>query len=172
MSEDKQVNAPPRFRDAKGAEWEINPTIGLADRILSATGFDPLEGATGQSAVELLFDSRKLCKVLWVATAAEARQISLEAFADAMNGDALTAGWGALVDAIIFFTPKQNRAAAQAAIEMQVEAMEKGVEALVEVAMSAETSRGLRDAGNRVKDEMQDGLSKVFAEFAGSLPAS
>lgn len=124
--------------------------------------------------MDLLFDRRKLGAVLWSCVASQAReQETTEAdFLNTLDGDALTAGWGALVDAIVFFTPSQSRGAMQAAIEAQVEALEKGVEALVEVAQSEQTSESLKIVSQKMRDEMQAGMSKALGEFAGNLAAS
>jgi hypothetical protein len=175
MESVKIVDAAPRFKDAKGNEWTLSLTLGLTDRVLSATGVDLLSdsGDTG-TVLALVFDRRKLANVLWAVLSAEAsdRGINQEQFVDALDGEALSNGWGALVDAIVFFTPPQGREVLRAAIESQVAAMEQGVAALAEVAASQATNDAMKEAAGRIKDAMQADLTKALANSAGNLEAS
>jgi hypothetical protein len=160
--------APPTFK-AKDRTWTINLTLGLIDHVQEAAGVDLLADDTAP-VLSLLFDRRKLGGVLWacVDKAAGALGITRDDFLDSLDGDALTAGWGALVDAIVFFTPIQSRKAVEAAFNTQMEAMEQGVTALVEVAASQETNQAIREAVIKLKEEMQADLPRQLAASASS----
>lgn len=166
MSEAKVVNAPPSFSDATGKRWTIDPSLGLFDRIQAATAVDLLASDADLSPIiGLLFDQRKLGLVLWEAVGGAG---DVQAFRDSLTADTLTAGWGALYDAVLFFTPLQSRKAVEAALESQLAVIEHGAKAIAEVAASEETKRAMEATVSGLKNEMQSDLVKAFAKSATS----
>lgn len=171
----EQVNAPPRFKDAKGREWAINPTLGRFDTILEHTGVDLIPDGNDVSAVvSLRASERKLCDVLWwaIQPLAAAKSIDRADFNDSLNGDVLTAGWGAIIDAIVFFTPAQRRAEVRAVIDLQLETGTREIEAMIALMQSEETKDSIQGAVNGAMTNAQEGLSKALETFATSSQAS
>lgn len=168
MTENGKVEAPPSFR-THDRDWTIILTVGLTDRVRDATGVDLLADDR-TPYLSLLFDNRKLAAVLWtcVACQAEAASVEREAFLESLDGDALTAGWGALAEAIVFFSQKPLREAVKTDIELKIEAMEKGVLAMAEIATSEEAETAIQAALNQLKGELQADLPRAFADSVSS----
>lgn len=165
----------PCFKDADGREWRLTPSLGFFDSIQEATGVDLIPDGNDVSAVMALpMNRRKLSDVLWASVQAKATSggVTREQFRDAINGDVLTDGWGALLDAIVFFTPTSNRAEVQAAIDVQLAAMERGVDAVVATLRSEETEAAISEALNKVTEEMRRELPKALATGVMSSQAS
>lgn len=165
----------PCFKDAAGREWRFAPSLGLFDAIQEATGVDLIPDGNDVSAVMALpMNRRKLSDVLWATVEGKAKDagVTREQFRDSINGDVLTEGWGALLDAIVFFTPTSTRAEVQAAIDVQVAAMERGVTAVVETLRSEETEAAISEALSKVTEEMRRDLPKALATGVMSLQAS
>lgn len=160
----------PSFEDSQKRRWMVNLTLGVCDAIQDATGVDLLADGDTAGVMGLLFDRRKLAAALWecVVKQAAEKQISREAFIEALDGDALTGGWGAVVDAIVFFTPSQSRKAVQAAIDTQCKALEAGVQAMADLATSDETNRAIGEAVLKMKTELQATLPEMLAGSAGT----
>lgn len=165
----------PCFKDAAGREWRLTPSLGLFDAIHEATGVDLIpDGNDVSAAMSLPMKRIKLSEVLWAAIAPKAKDagVTREQFRDSINGDVLTAGWGALLDAIVFFTPTSNRAEVQAAIDVQAAAMERGVAAVVETLKSQETEAAIGEAISKASDELRRELPRALAIGATSSPES
>jgi len=166
MSEEK--SSPPTFADSSGRTWTINLTLGLIDHIQEATGVDLLADGEHSPLTGLLFDPRKLARVLFASLGkqAESQRVDQKAFTGSLTGDSLAAGWGALVDAVVFFTPSQSRAALRAGIDAQMMAMEQGVLAIAKVASSTETNEAIRQRMKQLEEEMQAELPRALAGSA------
>ena len=166
---------PPTFQDSLNRTWTLNLSLDLLDTIQEATQVD-LVGDDGDTAVviQLVFNRKKLGEVLWIACheQAKGRDIDRKAFRTGLDGDALTNGWGALVDAVVFFTPTQSREAVRAAFEKQMEGMEQGCLAIARVARSLETSEEIKKQIAKIETDMQAGLPAAFATAATRLQES
>jgi hypothetical protein len=169
MSQEPKTS-PPSFRDAANRLWTLRPTLGQFDAIQDATGVDLLaDGAGGASPVmALIFDRRKLSDVLWAACKpqADSQEITRASFRDALDGETLSGGWAALIDAVVFFTPSHSRAALRAQLDAELAASEQGLLAIAEVAASQETDKEIRKAIGKLKDEMQASLPAALESVA------
>lgn len=161
----------PCFKDSTGREWRISPSLGLFDAIQEATGVDLIpDGNDISTVMSLPMHRKKLSDVLWAAIAARAKEsgVSRETFRESIDGDVLTAGWGALLDAIVFFTPSSKRSELEAAIEMYSQAMDQGAQAIIQALKSEATSEAITQA----LEESIQGLPKALATGAMSAQAS
>ncbi len=153
----------PTFKDATGHEWRFTPSLGLFDAIQEATGVDLIPDGNDVSAVmSLPTNRRKLADALWASVKSQAGELTRAQFNERLNGDALTDGWGALLDAIVNFTPSQRREEVKAAIELQSTAMEQSVVAMVQTLKSDETTQAIRDAIDQAQREMASELPKAL----------
>lgn len=121
----------------------------------------------------LLFDPRKLGVVLWECCKkqAEANSVSRESFLEAMDGDALASGWGAVVDAIVFFTRSRSQPLAetiQKAIEAQMRVIETGAAALQKAMDGQRTAAAIQGAASKLEIELEETIEKACASFATS----
>src|SRR4051794_17377170 len=123
---DQKTKAPPTFVDLKKRTWSISLNLELLDAIQAATQVD-LVGDDGDSmpVIGLMFDRRKLGEALWVVCQdqAKVKDVDKKDFRAGLDGDALTNGWGALAEAVIFFTPTQSQSATRAAFEKQMQVL-------------------------------------------------
>lgn len=171
MSQNDKPTGPPTFQDSQKRTWTINLTLGLIDAVQAESGVDLIADEGDVSPmVALLSDRRKLAAALWACVAPQAatKQVTREAFINALDGDTLAAGWGAMVDAIVFFTPSSRRSWVQAAFDAQIAAMEQGAIAVAEVAASEETNEAIRDAILKIKSDLQAELPRALAESVSS----
>lgn len=153
----------PCFKDAAGREWRFTPSLGLFDAIQEATGVDLIPDGNDVSAVmSLPMNRKKLADVAWAAVKSNANGVTREQFRESLDGDALTSCWGALLDAVVFFTPIASRAEVQAAIEVQAAAMERGTAAVVATLKSQETEAAIDAAISKASAEMMQDLPKVL----------
>lgn len=163
MTQNKTPTAPPTFR-VKDRTWTINLTVGLIDRVQEVSGVD-LMADDRTPYLSLIFAPRQLGGVLWACVAQQAATsgVTREQFVDSLDGDALSAGWGALAEAIVFFSQTHLREAVQAEIDAKIAAMEQGFTALAEVASSEETGEAIKLAVKKLKEDMQADLPRAFA---------
>ncbi len=114
----KVVDKPPTFKDAKGKSWSIKLSLGMINRIQSATDVDLIPPDFDFSPVVRLGyeDDRKLGEALWVCCREQAEEagIDQDAFFDRMEGEPLSAGWEALRDSIVFFIQSKSPERAKA----------------------------------------------------------
>jgi hypothetical protein len=169
QNEQKSPTGPPTFKTGSQT-WTLNLTLGLVDHVQEATQVDLLADGDESPVIPLLFNRRKLGGVLWacISKQADAAGVTREQFIDSLDSDALTAGWGALFNAILFFTPIQGRPAVQAQFDAQMEALEQSVAAMAEVAKSQGTNDAIQELVGRLKEEMQSELPKALANCATS----
>lgn len=170
MSQNNSPTSPPTFQDSQQRTWTLNLTLGLVDQVQEATQVDLLAEGDQAPVIPLLFDRRKLGGVLWacISRQAESNGVSRAEFIDSLDSDSLTAGWGALFNAILFFTPIQGRPAVQAQFDAQMAALEQSIAAMAEVATSAGTNEAIQQVVSRLKEDMQSELPKVLANCATS----
>lgn len=155
---------PPRFRDASGREWSIKLTLGVIESIQEQAGVDVLPRDCDVSTLTgLLFDPRQLAKVLWAAIQSKDGS-TWEEFRDALDGEALSLGWNALVEAVLFFIRSQSEPLAKTveeAIEASMRLMERGTEAIRRTMASAEIE-------DRYVASVESELASTFAGSVGS----
>lgn len=153
----------PCFKDSAGHEWRFTPSLGLFDTILEATGVDLIPDGNDVSAVMALpTNRRKLAEVLWAAVQSQAGSITQKDFNEKLDGDALTSGWGALLDGIVFFIPSQRREEVKAAIDLQGVALEKSVAATVETLRSQATDQAIQEAVQKAQKQMEADLPRAL----------
>lgn len=162
-----EVTAPPTFK-AGGRVYTIDLNLGLIDSVLAATQLDlaPNEGDYHEVSL-LLLNPKKLGNVLWECCReqAEANSVDRAAFVKSLNKDALTNGWGALVDAIIFFIPNKELAnQALELIEAQVTAIEVNARETVKSLRSKEVQEAMQevieDNGQMIRAGIKEELGK------------
>lgn len=138
--------------------------MGLIDRIATNAHIKLLpDGNDTTAIVGLLFNPSQLGEVLWecVTEQAESKDFSRQQFIDALDGDALAGGFGALQDAIVFFTPKSTRDAMRIALEKQMIAIEHGGAMVARVAKSETTDQAIKKQLERIEEELTANL-KTF----------
>jgi hypothetical protein len=102
------------FADDDKRVWVVRLNVQLLTEIEERTGVSVdrlLDPATKEMAK--LADPRQLVRVLWVFVEVQAGKlgVSPEQFGRAIGGDALEAGFDALLDAIVNFFPARQRGA-------------------------------------------------------------
>lgn len=167
--------SPPQFQDSHNRQWTVRLSLSLADRVYESTQVDLLPDSNDLSAITALTSKyRKLGAVLWECCKAQADEqgVSRESFMESLDGSALASGWGALVDAIVFFirqeSPKKADAVA-ATIEKLMEAVEAEAEMMLSVVRSEKTQESLNRVVAESGEKMQSELTKALDSFAGSL---
>jgi len=155
------------WNDSEQRTWTIKPTVGLLEQVKTATKIDLSPDDNNLSVVsvitELLFQSRKLGEVLWQCCKddAESRNISRDIFYRALDGEALTAGWGALIDAVVAFAEwkdKQLGNAIREAIETQMRVIGVSIEAMNAAIKSEATADAIANAVETFKVDIQRDL--------------
>lgn len=123
---------PPTFKDAAGRTWTLALSIGKARRIKDATAVDFGAVADGRVFLELGADPFKLCAVLFLLCEAQAdlQNVTPEAFAEALDGEAIDAAMEALIAAIVLFTRAPMRGAMERVIATTLAAQAKSMEAV------------------------------------------
>jgi hypothetical protein len=119
----------PKFKDAENREWTLRITKGRSRAILETCGIDFGQIHDGQVFVELTTSDENLAQVLWILCEkqAEAKGITPEDFAEALDGDALDTAMEAMVDATILFTRRPIRGAVERVIRKTMEAQAAGM---------------------------------------------
>lgn len=101
------------FKDNKGREWTLEATFGSYGRVKSQTGVKLYDIATeNRESLVQLADAFTLGSVLWsmVEPQAEARGVTPDGFAEAIDGTVLAEAYSALIDEMIFFChPRQRK---------------------------------------------------------------
>lgn len=164
------IKSAPSFKDGADHVWTVNPTLGLIDRVLEKTRVDLLPDDMDPSVITgLLFNARRLGAVLWEFCRDQAANVGVEheAFLNALDGAAITRGWGALVDGIYFFTQSQSPKVAKqwmGLIEAQMKVIEAGAVEVAGAIGSEQTNEAIRAAigeiGKEMKREIQEELAK------------
>lgn len=171
-SKPKEIKAPPTFPDANGRRWTIKLTLGLIEGVQERCGIDLAPDDNDISPVAgLLFNTRKLGGLLWECCRkqAEADGIDREAFFEALDEDALSAGWGAVVDAIVFFIHSKSPKVAESvrlAVEAQMQLLEAGAEQMQKAMQSDVTKQGIAEALDQIGRQMQSELNQALTQAA------
>lgn len=176
--EKKTVNSPPQFTDSEGSNWSIKLTIGLTDRILEEAQLDLIpDDMDVQPIMGLLFQNRKLTKILWlcIERQAELNDVDQEAFKARCDAETLTNGWGALVDAVIFFIRQKNETLGEAiaeTIEAQMQLIGAGANQLLATLKNPETKKTLQRSADSLGKQMRDEMNKLAKDPLRPIKAS
>jgi len=172
-----------QFQDSHGEQWPIRITIGTAIRVKNLLGIDllqPLEAppkkgeelAEGASALaddeqlplltRIHLDPILLCNLLYVVVKpdAEQRQISDEAFAERLSGEALHAAYEALMESWSDFFQGLNRPEIVRAISKYREVTRRAYELGGQLIDSDEFN-----------EQIEQELQKIPGSLSGSSPA-
>ncbi|WP_417392037.1 hypothetical protein [Gimesia sp.] len=125
------------FKDASARQWNVDLTVGKAMKIKSETGLDMIEalsniGVAYQVIGELEKDLFQFCKVFHVLTGAEGKGVSLEEFADGMDGTVVTDAFEAMDHAFTNFYPPEKREKIARMKEQFQKALEEGQDQIIE----------------------------------------
>lgn len=170
--QEKTPQKMPSFRDGSDREWRIHLTGGIIDAVVMETGIDlipdncDVSGLTG-----LLFDYRKLTSVLWccIEVPAEKKGVTKDDFAYGLDGECLSDGWNALVEAVLFFIRSQSPAMAGAleeAIETAMKFVQRGAESLIKTMRSEETDKMIQQSIDEAGKSLHEGFAKALAGSA------
>lgn len=176
-NENGQKPTIPTFRDAAGRSWSIRLTLGLIETVLDETTVDLIpDNCNVTNLTSLLFDPRKLSRVLWscVAPQSQAEGVTVQEFREAMDGDALSQGWNALIEAVLFFTRSRSEplaAAIEEAIETAMKIVEQGTAAAIAMMRSEQTEQVINNCVAEAGREMHKGLASALAGTVTSSPA-
>lgn len=161
---------PPSFQDSEKRSWTIKLTLRGIDTIRDNTKLDlaPRDVSDIDPVLNLLFDDRALGDVLWWCIHKQASKINIDkdSFFEALDGEALRNGWGALVDAIVFFTRSKSPTLARAiveGVEKKMRFIEMGASKMVEAFKSQTTDEALRKRLDELGDQMQRDLIEGLA---------
>lgn len=159
----------PTFNDAANRTWQVKLNLSLLDAVLANTQVDLAPSNSDVSPVlGLLFDDRKLGAVLWhcVQEQAKQRQVDRASFFGSLDGETLKSGWGAVVDAIVFFTQSKSQKMADAlreAIEAQMRLVEAGASKIIETLKSQATDEAMKTALEKMGRDLQTEINQTFA---------
>lgn len=141
-----------KFVDAEGREWGLSLTLGKVKRLREECNFVLGKEATNTRLAETLFaDPETLGRVLWVMieSEAKARDITPEAFANAIDCEALESATLGFMEAITDFFQRPEAA----------KTIKKRLPELL-----AETDKKLAEAANQSFDQL------MLKNFAGNSP--
>lgn len=113
----------PKFKDAKGREWELAVNVTSMERVKSLAGFDLLTVLDHADNVTKLRDPYTLANVLFalVKPQADEAEVSDEAFGEGLAGDPIEDASDALLEGLVLFFPKGRRQLLQMATAKQKE---------------------------------------------------
>jgi hypothetical protein len=140
------------FTDARGRSWPLTINVNTVRRVKAACGVDLLslvnlsaEGVTCDLLDRLAGDPCLLVDVLFelVRPSADDLHVSPEAFAEALDGDALEGATVALLEAVIDFFPAAKRKALKAMLDASRRFAQKQNEALDNLLQSPALSEAL-----------------------------
>jgi hypothetical protein len=95
------------FKDSMGREWFVRIDIGLCRRVLNTTGVDMLSPEQAHKIVGLQLNRDKLADILWIIVEKQAaiKNVTQEALYEALDGEALNAGYEAILANYVDFFP-------------------------------------------------------------------
>jgi hypothetical protein len=144
------------FNDANGREWEVNVNAASARRAREIAGIDLFKIAEDRFALmaRLSEDLILLADTLYAVckTQADALEITDEQFGEAMIGDAIEAGFDALMEGICDLLPGNDRREAMrkvyhAASQASQEIRQQGSAAITQALQSLTTAEIMNAAG-------------------------
>lgn len=169
----KVVDKPPTFRDDAGRDWTLRLTTQSIDDVLDLTQVELIpEGENVSSVIGLCLNHRLLAKVLWCLCKkqAEAKQIDERSFKEGFEATALSKGWGALVDAILFFIQETRglglAKAFQEIVEAEMRVIEAGAAEMLQVLQASEVDAAMKDTAKRIGEQMKE---DILSQLASSV---
>lgn len=107
-----------QWKDAEGNEWNLSLTFKAVRKIQQVVGVDLLDESMAVNVIALQSQRLKLAEVLWLLTKEQAdlRGVTQDDFYDALDADALEAGFSAIYEAFVLFCPSPRREAVRAAL--------------------------------------------------------
>lgn len=158
------------FTDTEGRLWNVKGSLGVFERVKTATGVDMLDLPTTQQCLREISDVFKLGKVLYCVCEDQvnARGLTPEQFADAFNADTLYEASNALLEEVIFFCRKDIRPMMQMAMDKAKAAETRAIEILKErtAAMSDELDGAMESLWTSTDSATSS------AELSASTPAN
>lgn len=126
------------FTDNASRTWTVAVNVGTLKRVKALTGTDLLEVIEGRLVERLIADPVLLVDILYAACKpeADARNVTDEAFGQAMGGDAVEQATEALLEELVDFFPRPRRALLRKALE-KYQAMEATALRLAEKQLDA-----------------------------------
>jgi hypothetical protein len=101
------------FKDCAGREWGVSLNVWLLEQVTAraSTDLDNLLDEGGKSLIALFRSSPKVARVLWVLVEDEAKKLGVteEQFLRSLAGDHLEDARHALYEAVMGFSPPQDR---------------------------------------------------------------
>lgn len=164
---EREINKPPTFQDSAGHAWTIRLTLDLLDKVLESSQIDLIpDDMDVQPVIGLLFRNRELGKVLWTCIETQAKEEGIERseFLKTCDSETLTAGWGALVDAVVFFTRSKNEKLGEAlaeTVEAQMQLIEAGAIQLQATLKDPETQKMMQNSANSLGKLMREEIGKA-----------
>lgn len=176
MTEEKKISTPPMF-EAAGQQFVLKITMGLLDSVQESTGCTliPEDDKETSPVARMIHDHRLLANVLWAMVESQAAKrdpaVTRKDFLDALDGETLTAGWAALVDALVFFVLSRNEAmgrAFQATIEAEVEMLAAGAKQLTATLGSDVVRQQMAEAAETIGKKLESEIKSRCDGFASS----
>lgn len=152
--------SPAVFVDTEGKRWTIALTIGTVRDVKATIGVDLLD-IKGNALQNLYSNPLDLADCLYILCRAEADRagISDEDFGRRLGGDAMDQAAAALVQAIVFFSPKHMREPMKVAAEKVDQLMERQAAAAVAWLQSeegdAEISKVIKPPGELFMNSLE-----------------
>jgi hypothetical protein len=155
------------WKDTAGREWTVRLNCGNTRKLRDELSVDLLDPSKADTVTGLLVDLPQLCLVLWQLCAgqAKARCVTRDNFFEALDGDALAAGWDALRGAFVDFCPAPRRQVVEQYLVRQAEAMEQ----IVKAATEAVQSPGYRAI---LRSQVEAGTAELIASLRESKSAN
>jgi hypothetical protein len=143
------------FTTPDGKRHALEVTAGIARRVRRDLGINLADANLGRTFAQLASDRGVLIDVLWaVAEGSSSEPLDRDEFEDSLDGASIDAAGGALVAAIVGFSPSPQRAALWTAWERiqqtQTEAGEKLAEKIRALDVTNEIDEAVESAVKRV----------------------
>jgi hypothetical protein len=144
---------PAKFTDRTGREWTLALDFALLRKVKLKHKLDL--GAAERIAhvwATLLYDDLLALELVWtvIAAAAEADQVTQDAYVEAMDGPTLGAALDALGGALLNFTQPRKRGMTETAIRNVTDGMRRAIkqaETLIETTIETSTLKALETLG-------------------------
>lgn len=153
------------FKDNQGREWTVEINVAALKRVRGLAGVDLMQVIEGSGGLveRLVRDPVLLCDVIYAVCKpqADSRDVSDEAFGEAMAGDAIEHATGALLEELVSFCPSpRDRANLGRVLKATREVMDRARD-IVEARL---------DSGEL--EEAAEEALRTLGTSSGSAPAS
>lgn len=139
----------PAFSDSQGDQWQVRVTLGAVQRCRDIASTDLLTVVGGEGFAEFIADPVKAATALYAVVKPEAdkRGVSLDAFLDRLEGDAIQAARDSLMDAIVDFFPSPAERRARRNLLNEVRRVMNAEMQRMEEEMTPDKIRSLIESG-------------------------